>query len=235
MNKKRIIIKTSGETFGQARAETNLDFVAIKSLAQSLKKLVSLGYQVAIVAGAGNIFRARMIAGEEIDRTSADHIGMLATHINALALESALEKIGQKAVVMSPFAMPKIAKAMNHQEAIDYLEKKTVVIFAGGTGNPYFTTDTCLILRALEIKADQVYKATNVLGVYDKNPSKYKNAKLYKILSYDEALKKNLQLMDATAFALARDNQVKVRVFKYSPDNLIKAISKNNIGTSITN
>ncbi|MBU1202953.1 UMP kinase [Patescibacteria group bacterium] len=233
--KKRIVIKTSGETMGNARSESNLDFKEIKSLAQSLKKLVNLGYQVSVVAGGGNIFRGRMIKGAEIDKTTADHMGMMATHINALALESMLNSIGQKSVVMSPFYVPKIVRPINYQKAIEHLEKKTVVIFAGGTGNPYFTTDTNMILRALEIQAEVVYKATNVLGVYDKNPLKYKNAKLYRTLTYDEALKKSLEVMDQTAFALARDNQVKITVFKYSPQNLIKAVTKNNIGTKISN
>lgn len=233
--KKRIVIKTSGETMGDATLESNLNFKEIKKLAQSLKKLVSLGYQVSVISGAGNIFRGRMIKGAEIDKTTADHMGMVATHINALALESVLTGLGQKALVMSPFYMPKIVRPVNHQKAIEYLQNKTVIIFAGGTGNPYFTTDTNMVLRALEIKADYVYKATNVLGVYDKNPKKYKNAKLYKTLTYDEALKKSLEVMDQTAFALARDNELKLTVFKYSPENLIKAVTKNNIGTKITN
>lgn len=233
--KKRILIKLSGSAMGDSGADTNLNFVEIKKLAQNLKKLLKVGYQIAIVSGAGNIFRARMVKGGEIDKTIADHIGMMATHINALALQGVLENIGQKTVVLSPFYIPKIVQPYNHEKAIEYLQKNTIVILAGGTGNPYFTTDTTMVLRALEIKADEIFKATNVNGVYDSDPDKNPKAKFYKKISYTESLDKNLKIMDATAFALAKENNLKIRVFRYSADNILKVVNNNNLGTTIYN
>ncbi|MCD4761105.1 UMP kinase [bacterium] len=235
MNTKRIVIKLSGEVFEIGNQEANLDFPSIKKVAQSLQKLVKAGYQIGVVIGAGNIFRARMVKGAEIDRVDADHMGMLATNINALALRSVLEKIGQEARIMSAFPAEGIMWGFNHECAISNLKEKRIIIFAGGTGNPFFTTDTTLVLRALEIGASHIFKASNIDGVYDKDPDKYKNAKLYKKLTYGEALKKSLRVMDATAFALARDNKLPLTVFKFSPANLIKAVTKNNIGTKVTN
>ncbi|MFA6466297.1 MAG: UMP kinase [Patescibacteria group bacterium] len=244
MKNKRIVIKLSGEVFEigdrplastRDLPEANLDFSAIKKLATSLKKLIKAGYQVGVVVGAGNIFRARMVKGEEIDRVAADHMGMMATSINALALQSSLEKIGQEARVLSAFSIPAVMEDYVYKRAINHLEKKRVVIFAGGTGNPYFTTDTTLVLRALEVGAQEIYKASNVLGVYDSNPDANPKAKLYKTLSYSEALKRDLKVMDATAFALARDNKINLTVFKYSPENIIKAVLQNNIGTKVSN
>ena len=233
--KKRIVIKLSGDVMGSAKSDSNMDFAKIKKLAESLKVLVSSGYQVAVISGAGNIFRGRMVKQGQIDRVAADHMGMIATHIIALALESVLEKIGQEAVVMSPFYIPKMLRPYNHTKAIEHLVKGRVVILAGGTGNPYFTTDTNMALRALEIKADHVFKATNVAGVYDADPDTNKKAKLYKELTYSEALDKNLKVMDTAAFALARDNDLKLTVFKYSPTNLIKVVKGDNIGTKVSN
>lgn len=245
VNNKRIVIKLSGEVFDSpvdglcprevGNQEANLDFPSIKKIAISLKKLVKAGYQVGVVVGAGNIFRARMIKGAEIDRVAADHMGMMATSINALALQATLEKEGQEARVLSSFSIPAIMEDYIYKRAINHLKNKRVVIFAGGTGNPYFTTDTTLVLRALEIGANNIYKASNVDGVYDSDPLKNPKAKLYKKLTYNEALHKDLRVMDGTAFALARDNDMNLIVFKYSPENIIKAVTKNNIGTKISN
>lgn len=235
MNKKRVVIKLSGEIFEVGNQEANLDFPSIKKVAQSLQKLVKSGYQVGVVVGAGNIFRARMVKGAEIDRVAADHMGMMATSINALALQSVLEKIGQESRVLSSFSIPAIMEDYVYKRAINHLVNKKVVIFAGGTGNPYFTTDTTLVLRALEIGAQYIYKASNVEGVYDSNPAKNTKAKMYKKLSYSEALKNDLKVMDSTAFALARDNDMILRVFKYSPANIIKAVSQGNVGTIVSN
>jgi len=235
MNKKRIVIKLSGEVFEVGNQEANLDFPSVKKIAASLKKLVKSGYQVGVVVGAGNIFRARMVKGAAIDRVAADHMGMMATSINALALQSTLENMGQEARVLSSFSIPALMEDYVYKRAINHLQNKRIVIFAGGTGNPYFTTDTTLVLRALEIGATSIYKASNVNGVYDADPEKNKQAKMYKKLSYDEALKHNLQIMDSTAFALARDNKLNLTVFKYSPDNILKAVIKNNIGTKVSN
>lgn len=235
VNKKRIVIKLSGEVFEVGNQEANLDFPSIHKVATSLKKLVKKGYQVGVVVGAGNIFRARMVEGSEIDRVAADHMGMMATSINALALQATLEKEGQEARVLSSFSVPAIMEDYVYKRAINHLANGRVVIFAGGTGNPYFTTDTTLVLRALEVGAEYIYKASNVNGVYDSDPDNNPQAKMYNKLSYDQALKNNLRIMDSTAFALARDNNLQLTVFKYSPDNIIQAVDKNNIGTVISN
>ena len=232
-NTKRILLKLSGQTLESGDNEANLDFAKIKKLAVNLKKISKAKYQLGIVVGAGNIFRARMVKGMEIDRVAADHMGMMATIINALALQSVLEKMGQEARVLSSFSLPSVTEDYSYTNAINHLENNRIVIFAGGTGNPYFTTDTAAILRALEVGASRVLKATQVDGVYSADPRKDKNAKLYKTLSYYEALEKDLQIMDSTAFALAQDNNLKLSVFKYSPENIVKAALKNNIGTKV--
>ncbi len=237
---KKIVIKLSGEVFSKSsqkihESEDNLNFPQIKSLAQSLKKLVQAGYQVGVVVGAGNIFRARMVKGAEVDRVAADHMGMMATAINALALQAALEKIGQETRVLSAFSIPALMEDYVYKRAINHLKNKRVVIFAGGTGNPFFTTDTTLVLRALEIGAKKIYKASDVSGVYDSDPDNNPKAKLYKHLSYKEALQKNLKVMDATAFALARENDLELVVFKYSPASIVQAIKNNNLGTKVDN
>ena len=230
---KRILLKLSGQVLESGDQEANLDFAKIEKLAINLKKISKAKCQLGIVVGAGNIFRARMVKGMEIDRVAADHMGMMATIINALALQSVLEKMGQEARVLSSFSLPSVTEDYSYTNAINHLENNRIVIFAGGTGNPYFTTDTAAILRALEIKASRVLKATQVDGVYSDDPKKDKNAKLYKTLSYDEALEKDLQIMDSTAFALAQDNNLPLSVFKYSPENIVKAALKNNIGTKV--
>lgn len=235
MKNKRVVIKLSGEVFEVANQEANLDFAKIKELAQSLKKLTKLGYQVGVVVGAGNIFRARMVKGTEIDRVAADHMGMMATTINALALQSVLEKIGQDARVLSSFSVKAVMEDYVYKRAINHLENGRVVIFAGGTGNPYFTTDTTLVLRALEINAGKIFKATNVKGVYDSNPKENVSAKFYKKITYKQVMDKNLKVMDMTAFAMAKENNTDLTVFEYSPKNIIAAITKNNIGTKVSN
>src|SRR3989339_276135 len=233
MSNKRVVIKISGEVFEVGNQPANLDFPSIKKVAESLKKVVKAGYQVGVVVGAGNIFRARMVKGSEVDRVAADHMGMMATSINALALQATLERVGQEARVLSSFSVPAIMEDYVYKRAINHLKNKRVVIFAGGTGNPYFTTDTTLVLRALEVGVTNIYKASNVSGVYDSDPDKNKKAKLYKKISYAEALKRNLKIMDATAFALANDNKLNLTVFKYSPENIVRAVVKNNIGTKV--
>lgn len=235
VHNKRIVIKFSGEVMGVGHNEANLDFAKIKALALVLKKLIRRGYQVGVVLGAGNIFRARMVKNMAIGRVTADHMGMLATVINALALQSVLEKLGQDTRVLSPFSLPDIMEDYTFKRAINHLSKKRIVIFAGGTGNPYFTTDTALVLRALEVGAKHIYKATKVSGVYSADPDKHKGAKLYKHLSYQEALKKNLAAMDQAAFALAAENDLELRVFKYSPVNVYRAVTGAKLGTKVCN
>lgn len=235
MVNKRIIIKFSGEVMESNPQEANLDFAKIKKLALALKKLSKAGYQVGVVLGAGNIFRARMVKNSAIDRVVADHMGMLATAINALALQSVLEKMGQDARVLSPFSLPQLMEDYVFKRARNHLAKKRIVIFAGGTGNPYFTTDSALVLRALEVGAKNIYKATNVAGVYSTNPHKNPRAKLYKQISYQEVLAKKLGVMDQSAFSLAAENNLALTVFKYSPENLLKAVKNNSIGTKVSN
>ena len=235
MSPKRIIIKFSGEVMETGNREANLDFAKIKKLAQTLKKLVKAGYQVGVVLGAGNIFRARMVKNMAISRVVADHMGMLATAINSLALQSVLEKLGQEARGLSPFSLPDIMEDYIFKRAINHLSKKRIVIFAGGTGNPYFTTDTALVLRALEVGAGCIYKATNVSGVYSSDPDQDRRARLYKHLTYQEALQKNLRVMDMPALALAAENDLALTVFKYSPANVYRAVVKNSLGTKVSN
>jgi uridylate kinase len=235
MTKKRVVIKVSGEVFMAKGAEANLDFPTIKKFGEALKKLVSAGYEVAIVPGGGNIFRARMVEGEAIDRVVADQMGMLGTSLNALALQSTLQKMDQPAVVMSAFVIPEVMEIFQKQKALEHLANKRVVIFACGAGRPYFTTDTTLVLRALEIGTKDIYKATNVEGVYDSDPDANTQAKLYKELSYAEALDKKLRVMDATAFALARENNLNLTVFKFSPENIVAAVTKGQLGTKVSN
>lgn len=233
MKKKRVLIKISGEVLENKDQEANLDINNIEALANSLKKLSESNIQIGIVLGAGNIFRGRMVKDWGIDRVLADNMGMMATTINALALSSVLEKIGQKSKVLSAINIPGVIEGYSHKKAINYFEDGNIVLFTAGTGHAFFTTDTAAVLRTLEIKADSIYKATNVEGVYDSDPKKNPEAKMYNDLSYKEALEKKLKVMDSTAFALAQDNNLVLRVFKYSPDNIIEAVLKNNIGTEV--
>lgn len=230
---ERIVIKFSGEVMGQAQSEANLDFDRISRLAQALKRLAKQGYQIAVVIGGGNIFRARMLKRGEISRVSADYMGMLATMINALALQAVLNKVGQKARVLAPFSWPAAWEDYSPSRAQKLLLKKTIVIMAGGTGKPYFSTDTALVLRAVEIGAKRIFKATNVAGVYSSDPDRNKSAKFYKKLTYQEALKKKLKIMDASAYALAAKSSLILRVFKYSPSNLERVLRGLDLGTKV--
>lgn len=230
---KRIIIKVSGEALMSKNGQENIDLAVIKQLAISIKKLVKKGYQVGLVFGAGNIWRGRMVKGVKIDRVMADQMGMLATEINALAVAAVFQSIGQPAKVLSALSIPKVVEDFHYQKAVDAFKKKQVVLFAGGTGNPFFTTDTAFVLRAVEVNAEHIFKATNVRGVFSADPKKNPKAKFFKTISYQQALDKNLKVMDATAFALAQEQKLALTVFQYSPANLIKAVTKNNIGTKV--
>lgn len=220
---------------GQARTQTNFDFQQIKALAQALKKLVESDYQIGVVIGGGNIFRGRMIKNMEIAAVTADFMGMLATMMNALALKGVLEKLGQRAVVMSPFGCTSVWEPYSAAHAKKLLDYKNILIFSGGTGKPHFTTDTALVLRAMQIGAQQIFKATNVAGVYSSDPQKNKKAKFYKNLTYQQAMKKHLKVMDASAFKMAAKNNLSLTVFKYSPSNLAKAVRGLNLGTQVSN
>jgi uridylate kinase len=231
----RILLKLSGEAFKGER-EYGIDPQFLKYIANEIKMGLSDGVQMGIVIGGGNIFRGISAAANGMDRVTADYSGMLATIMNALALQDALEKMGVSCRVQTAIEMKEIAEPYILQKAISHFEKGHVVIFAGGTGNPYFTTDTTAALRAAEIHADAIFKATRVDGVYDSDPFKNPNAKRYTSLDYLDLLKDRLQVMDSTAISLSMDNNIPIVVFDLAqPGNIGRIISGEEIGTTIGN
>lgn len=233
MKWKRIVLKLSGETLLGER-EYGIDPKTSLELANRLKEVTALGTELAIVIGAGNIFRGEPASKNGMERATADYMGMLATVINALALQDALEKSGVDSRVMTAIAMPSVAEPYIRRRAIRHLEKGRVIILAAGTGHPYFSTDTNAVLRALEIDAHVVLKATSVDGVYDTDPKKNPDAKRYETLTIQEALEKHLKVMDAAALALARDNAMPIVVFNVFEKGSLKAICEGeHIGTFV--
>lgn len=229
---KRVILKLSGEALAGVGG-FGLDFNVAKRIALEIKELVDMGVEVGAVVGGGNIWRGR--SGEGMDRTTADYMGMMATCINALALQDSLEQVGVKTRVQTAIEMKEIAEPFIRRRAMRHLEKGRVVIFAAGTGNPYFSTDTTAALRAAEIEADVILLAKKVDGVYDKDPHKYSEAKKYDTLSYIEVLEQGLQVMDSTATSLCMDNEIPILVFALDePGNIQKAIHGEKIGTLVT-
>jgi uridylate kinase len=209
---KRILLKIGGESFGKdGRGVSLTSYLEMAKQIAEIKKKNDVG--LCIVVGGGNIFRGREIGEEHFDRVTADYMGMLATIINGLGLEEAFETLGVPARLMSAIPMDKVCESYSKKKAIHHLDKGRIVIFVGGTGNPFFTTDTSAALRACEVNCDLILKATNVDGVYDKDPKKNPGAELYESLSFQEALEKNLNVMDLTAFALCSDNQMPIVVF----------------------
>ena len=230
---KRILLKLSGEAL-LGKQSSGVDPEVAKYIAAEIKSLADLNVQIGIVVGGGNIFRGLEASSKGMDRTSADYMGMLATVINSLALQSALEMSGIATRVQSAIEMHQIAEPFIQRRALRHLEKGRIVIFAGGTGNPYFTTDTAASLRAMEIKADVIMKATKVDGVYDSDPVKNKNAVMFKNIKYIDVLTKNLKVMDATAISLCRDNSLPIIVFNLQKKgNIRSAICGKKIGTYI--
>lgn len=232
---RRILLKLSGEALG-GEAGAGINAKALESMARQVREVRDLGVEVVIVIGGGNIFRG--ITGSEvgIERATADYMGMLATVINALALQAALEKCGVPTRVQSAITMHQVAEAVIRRRAIRHLEKGRVVIFGGGTGNPYFSTDTAAALRANEIGAEVILKATKVSGVYDSDPKVNKDAKRYDQLTYIEALQKRLKVMDSTAFSLCMDNKMPIVVFDiFEEHNLRRIVTGENVGTLVTN
>lgn len=230
---KRILLKLSGESL-LGKKKFGIDPEAASFIAREIKAVCALKAQVGIVVGGGNIFRGIEGSSNGIDRTSADYMGMLATVINSVALQSALEEQGLPTRVQTSISMHQIAEPFIQRRAVRHLEKGRIVIFAGGTGNPYFTTDTAASLRAMEIRADVIMKATKVDGVYDSDPFKNKNAKRYEKISYIDVLTKNLKVMDATAISLCRDNSMPIIVFDMQKKGNIKnAICGKKIGTYV--
>lgn len=228
---KRILLKVSGESLAGNKG-MGLDNDTLHSVGKTVRELMGLGVQVAIVVGGGNFWRGR--TSEGMDRVTADHMGMLATAMNSLALSDALEQAGAVTRVISAIEMRQFAEPYIRKRAVRHLEKGRVVIFACGTGNPFFSTDTAAALRATEIDADIIFKATNVEGVYDKDPRKFPDAVRYDEVSHDEVLRLNLGVMDATAAALCRDNHVAIAVFSIEdPNNIIRLACGEKVGTIV--
>lgn len=222
---KRILLKLSGEGLMGDR-NFGMSAEVIDSLAEQIKDVHSAGVEICIVVGGGNIFRGAKEASKGMNRTVADHVGMLATVMNALYIQNALEKIGVSARVLSGLNIPEVCEHYVYRRALRHLEKGRVVIFAAGTGNPYFTTDTGAALRAAEMQCDVLLKSTQVDGVYDSDPKKNPNAKRYVAISYDEVIEKQLKVMDVAAVALAKENNIPVVVFAQSGESaLAKAVS----------
>jgi uridylate kinase len=230
---KRIILKISGEVL-VGEEGYGVSSEVISAISREIKEVMELGVQVAVVVGGGNFFRGIDASSRGVDRTAADYMGMLATVINSLALQDALEKIGVFTRVQSALDMRQVAEPYIRRKAIRHLEKTRVVIFAGGTGNPYFSTDTAASLRAVEIGADALLKATKVDGVYDSDPMENKDAVKFDRLSYIDVLKKNLRVMDATAVSLCMDNQLSIIVFNVKQEgNIVRAVMGEKLGTII--
>ena len=218
MGYKRILLKLSGEALLGNKLH-GIDEKIVSFLADEIKKVYKKKIQISLVIGGGNIFRGTDAISVGIERTTADYMGMLGTVINALAIQNALEKISIPTRVLSSIPIPAVCESYIRRRAINHLEKNIVTIFAAGTGNPYFTTDTAAALRASEISANVILKATNVDGVYSDDPKKNKRAKRYKIIKYSEVLSKNLKIMDGSAIALARDNKIPIVVFPINKKN----------------
>ncbi len=230
---QRILLKLSGEVMA-GPASFGIDPERVKALAVEVAAIAKEDVQVGLVVGGGNIFRGVALAAKNMDRVTGDHMGMLATVINSLALQDALELIGVHTRVMTAIEMHQVAEPYIRRRAIRHLEKGRVVIFAAGTSNPYFSTDTAAVLRALEIKAQVVAKATKVDGVYDKDPMKFADAVMYPEVSYTEVLARSLGVMDATSIAMCRDNKLPIIVFNLNvPGNIMRMSMGETIGTVI--
>lgn len=230
---KRILLKLSGEVLAGNKG-TGIDNETVVRICKSVKAVANLGVEVGIVVGGGNFWRGR--TSEGMDRARADHIGMLATAMNSLALCDALEQLGADVRVQTAIEMRQIAEPYIRNKAIRHFEKGRIVIFGCGTGSPFFSTDTAAALRSVEINADALLKATNVDGVYDKDPNKYDDAVKYDKVSFKEVINKDLKVMDSTAFSLCKDNDMSIIVFNLdNPDNIIKVVNGESIGTTVEN
>ena len=228
---KRIMLKLSGEALA-GKKNSGIDSSAITSIAEEIKEIYNLGVELAIVIGAGNIFRG--VEREAIDHSTADYMGMLATVINSLALQSALERLGVATRVQSALEMHELAEPYIRRRAIRHLEKRRIIIFAGGTGNPYFTTDTAASLRAIEINAEVILKATKVDGIYSADPLKVPQAKKYRKMAYIKVLEKGLKVMDSTAISLCMDNNLPIIVFNLlKKGNIKRVVCGEKIGTIV--
>lgn len=230
---KRVLLKLSGESLA-GEAKHGIDFDIVTKICEAIKKCADAGVQIGVVVGGGNFWRGR--SSGEMDRTRADHMGMLATTINALGVCDALEQLGVNVRVMTAIAMHQVAEPYIRNKAVAHLNRGNVVIFGCGTGNPFFSTDTAAALRAVEIEADVILKATMVDGVYDSDPKKNPDAKKFETISFQEVLAKNLAVMDSTASALCKDNDLPILVFSIDdPENIYRAVCGENIGTIVNN
>lgn len=230
---RRVLLKLSGEAL-MGDEDYGIDPKVLNRLAHEVIEASEAGAEIALVIGGGNIFRGAGLAASGMDRVTGDHMGMLATVINALAMQDALEKLGGKARVMSALKVNDVCEDYIRRRAVRHLEKRRLVIFAAGTGNPFFTTDSGAALRAIEIGADLLLKATKVDGVYDKDPKKYPDAVKLDTLTYDEVISRNLQVMDTAAFALCRDARLPLRIFDMAePGVLLRILRGEPIGTLV--
>ncbi len=230
---KRVLLKLSGEALMGSEA-FGIDPAVLERMAEEIKTVRALGVQIAVVLGGGNLFRGERLARAGMNRVAGDHMGMLATVMNALAMQDALERIKQPTRVMSAVSLTSVCEDYDRRFAIRFMEAGNVVIFASGTGNPFFTTDTAAVLRGIEVEADLVLKATKVDGVYSADPVKFPEAVRYSRLSYNEALERELGVMDLTAFCLARDHAKQMRVFNMNkPGALLRVVRGEDEGTLI--
>ena len=233
MSYKRVLLKLSGEAL-LGEKSYGVDPKRILTYSKEIKEIVDSGVELAIVIGGGNIFRGVSGASNGIDRVQADYMGMLATVINGLALQSSLEDLKVQTRLQTAFKIEAVAEPYIKRKAVRHLEKKRVVIFSGGTGNPFFTTDSAAVLRAIEINADVILKGTRVDGIYNNDPEKNKDAVKFKQISYDEAIAKKLKVMDSTAFTLSKENELPIIVFNMNkPGNLKKIINGKEVGTIV--
>ncbi|WP_373057707.1 UMP kinase [Zunongwangia sp. H14] len=233
MHYKRILLKLSGEALMGER-QYGIDPIRLAEYAEEIKSVTDLGIEVAIVIGGGNIFRGVAGASKGMDRVQGDHMGMLATVINGLALQSALEDGGIQTRLQSAIKINEVAEPFIRRKAIRHLEKGRVVIFGGGTGNPYFTTDSAAVLRAIEIHADVILKGTRVDGIYTADPEKDKKATKFDYITFEDVIKKGLKVMDTTAFTLSQENELPIIVFDMNtPGNLLRVVTGEKVGTKV--
>ena len=232
---KRVVLKLSGEALRAPGSHDNISPEIVEGIANQIKAAHHSGMEIAIVVGGGNFWRGAAAAGRGMDRATADYVGMLATVMNALAVQSMLEAVGVPARVQTAIEMKNVAESFIRRLAIRHLEKGRVLVLGGGTGNPFFTTDTTAALRASELGADIIFKATNVDGVYNKDPRQHDDATRFDTITYNEALSRNLKVMDGTAFTLCQDNNIPIVVFNMNEgDNIRRALSGEDIGTIVS-
>ena len=227
-NKERILIKLSGESL-MGKGKYGIELSTVDKLSKNIQSLRKENLEICIVIGGGNIFRGLAASAKGMDRANADYMGMLATVMNSLALQNSLEKIGLDTRVMSAFPIQSVCETYIRRRAIRHMQKNRIVICAAGTGNPYFSTDTAAALRAAELDCSYIYKATQVDGIYDKDPKKFRKAKKYSTISYTTYLSKNLAVMDSAAISIARENRIPIRIFSILEKNCLKKVYNNKL------